>query len=214
MASNNFDTDSSADFNIDINDFKDITKLTNEIFYRVYDHKERELTISIAEINGFMIDRIEKYKSVPTNAEKLRFYTYCMILLTRAKNQSIEKKIDTEVIQIELAGEIISMSVGKWIKFFIEPTIDKIDGKIKLFESIKEMDDNYKIAKIKFAIDDYLSVNQTIHFFRVSIDLINVSENCPDAQKLTKSILELCDLLDCIGNEAFELALKNILLNY
>jgi hypothetical protein len=207
---NNVNTD--ADFNIDINDFKNITDLMDEIFDRVYNSQEYNMTKSISEVNNFMISSIEKNKTVPTNTEKLRFYTYFIILLNRAKNQTTE--ISEDVIRLNFEGENLSMSIGKWIKFVINPAIDKINRKIKSFKTMTELIDDYKIAEIKFVIDDYLSTPQSIHLFKARLSSINTPENCPRAQKFIKAIFDLCSLLDYIGDDSFEICLKNMLLKF
>jgi hypothetical protein len=206
----------SNDFNADINDFKDMISLMYDIFDCVFDDNQCELVSLIMKENISLTDRIEITKDTTTDIEKLRFYTFFMILLSRAKNQSIKKPYSDKLIQTKIASEKIFMTLGKWIRFVIDPIIYKIDHRIKLFISIKEVTDDFNIAKIKFIIENYFLEKQPVDIFKNSISqrLNVIPENCPRTQKLINSIIGLCDLWNCIGSKAFDLCLEHMLIEF
>jgi hypothetical protein len=205
----------SNDFISDINDFNNIKVLVCDIFVCVFANNQHKLISLIMKENIDMVDLIEKTNVVPTDAKKLRFYTSFMILLWRAKYQSIKMNNAKQVINTTIAGENISMSLGKWIKYFIDPAIDKFDQRIKSFKLMKEMADDFNIAKIKLAIEKYLnSGKQSIDILKIRIGQIILPEKCPCSRKLINIILELCDLSDYIGPNLFDLSLENILYKF
>jgi hypothetical protein len=207
----------SYDFNSGLNDFKDIMDLMSIIFDHVSVRYQRDSASLFMKEGHDMIDLIEKNGAMPTNTEKLRLYTFIMILMIRSKVQSIEKNVLKESIKIKFIGasEKISMSLGDWIKYFINPAIEKIDHKIDSFKSMKEVADDFKIALIKLNIESYFSEKLSIDNFRNRINQIIIMIDInPRAQELIKSILELCKLPNFIGIESFELGLENILLKF
>jgi hypothetical protein len=206
---------SSDDFYTVINDFNDITDLLSDIFKCAPINKQCQLTSLILKEIFNMISQVENTETILSNTEELRFCIFFIILLGRAKGQLIENDIVQQTIKTRFDDEKISMTISKWIKFFIDPTIDKIDRKIKSFKLMKEMGDDYKMAEIKVAIEKYFSEKLSIDNFKGRmINQYNSLEKCPRSHKLLNSIIKLCNLCDYIGRDAINLGLENILLKF
>jgi hypothetical protein len=223
------------DFNIDIHDFNNNIIIISDIYYStsidnhkpidnhisIDNHKPIDNHISIDNqhhmvTNKSILREIQKifneFKNNQTinNTRRLDFYTYYRILLNRTKNQLIGKKC-YDMIITKIAGKETSVYFGHLINNYIEPVIDNIDCKIKLFESIEEVIGAFIITKIKFTIEEYFSEKLSIDSFRNKIEQINIPSHLFYQKELIKNIITFCNMESIIGHTAFNRGLKNML---
>lgn len=188
------------------------------VLLQVYNVMERTGVKSADSVHKFVSRIIKGHEIIEetrelTLSDHLICFTVIRSLLQQGQNYVLKNVDENCLIQIDFAGEPLCLSFMEWNSFLLEPTLRKITRRINEIERLCSDGEAIMICEIKRMINDYFITNITTSDLKTTLQTMRIPDSNKKCLEIRSIVVKLCDNIEHIGSEAFELALCNLLVN-